>query len=51
MEKRVREKTWPVLGNRLASTVLAIKAAFVLRLAGMFLLPLPTELVETAGLP
>jgi hypothetical protein len=46
----VREKTCPVLGSRLASTVLAINAAFVLRLAGIFLFPDPTEL-ETAGEP
>jgi hypothetical protein len=39
----VREKTCPVDGKRLASTVLAISAAFVLKLAGIFLLPPPTE--------
>jgi hypothetical protein len=37
MEKRVREKTCPVLGSLLARTVDAIKAALVLRLAGKFL--------------
>lgn len=50
MEKRVREKTCPVVGSREASTVEAIKAAFVERLAGIFLF---VELMEdeTAGDP
>ncbi len=50
MEKRVREKTWPVEGRREASTVDAIRAAFVLRLAGMFLFPARRE-EDGAGEP
>jgi hypothetical protein len=37
MENKVKENTCPVVGNLLASTVDAINAAFVLRLAGIFL--------------
>lgn len=37
MLKSVRENTCPVLGRREARTVEAINAAFVLRLAGIFL--------------
>ena len=51
MENRVRLKTCPVLGNRLASTVLAIRAAFVLKLAGMFLFPTALPLAGKAGVP
>jgi hypothetical protein len=43
MENNVRENTCPVDGRREARTVDAIKAAFVLRLAGIFLFPPPTE--------
>lgn len=39
MLKSVREKTCPVLGRREASTVEAMSAALVLRLAGMFFVP------------
>jgi hypothetical protein len=37
MLKSVRENTCPVLGKRDASTVEAMSAALVLRLAGIFL--------------
>ena len=46
MLKSVREKTCPVLGRREASTVEAISAAFVLRLAGIFLF---AELIVELG--
>ena len=49
MEKRVREKTWPVEGRREANTVLAIRAAFVLRLAGIFLFLTPVAVI--GGVP
>lgn len=43
MEKSVREKTSPVPSSREASTVEAIKAALVLKLAGIFLTPDPMD--------
>jgi hypothetical protein len=51
MLKSVREKTCPVDGKRDASTVEAMSAALVLRLAGMFLLPLDVEDWLGAGEP
>ena len=44
MEKRVRLKTWVVDGRRDASTVEAMRAAFVEREAGNFEAPAPPPL-------
>lgn len=51
MLKRVKEKTWPVLGRRDAKTVDAINAALVLRLAGIFLVPVLIPRDDDAGDP
>lgn len=54
MEKRVRLKTCPVLGNRLANTVDAIRAALVDKLAGILLflaVPFKEDDESGAGVP
>jgi len=51
MLKSVRLNTCPVVGSRDANTVDAISAAFVLRLAGIFLIPALTDDDGIVGVP